>query len=93
MNRALYKRGRSENPDAAFGVKNWLVFDIGVVSDVDGLAEKCNAYPSTRLMNYGFVLLTGKESKVLGYQKALEALQKQDPTKLEVVNGLLMPRS
>ncbi|KAK2595496.1 hypothetical protein QQS21_006771 [Conoideocrella luteorostrata] len=91
---ALYRRGDPyESSDAVFGVKSSLVVDIGIVSEVEGLAEKCNAAPSKRLMKHDFVLLTDEESKVLRYQKALEALQKQDGTKLEIVNGLLVPHS
>lgn len=89
---ALYVRGDPyERSDAVFGVKESLVVDIRKVSDVEGLAEKYKVDPSTRLLQYDFVLVTEKEASDLRDKNALEAIKKQGATGITVINGLLVP--
>lgn len=43
--------------------------DLKTVSDVDGLAEKYDVKPSTRLLTYDFVLVSEEEVKLLRESK------------------------
>lgn len=92
--RALYLRGDPyERSDAVFGVKESLVIDLGTVSDVEGLAEKHGVSPSTKLLQYDFVLVGEDEVRKLRDEKAREAIEKQGATGIRVVNGTLIPES
>ncbi|KAH7160432.1 Intradiol ring-cleavage dioxygenase [Dactylonectria estremocensis] len=89
---ALYIRGDPyERSDAVFGVKESLVVDLKSVSDVEGLAEKYNMDPSTKLLKYDFVLVTDQEATDLRDRKAMEAMEKQGFTKMRIINGVLIP--
>ncbi|KAH7138756.1 Intradiol ring-cleavage dioxygenase [Dendryphion nanum] len=86
---ALYLRGDPyERSDAVFGVKESLVVDLKTVSDVQGLAAKYGVNPSTKLLQYDFVLVSDKEVSDLRDQKAMEAIEKQGATGLRIVNGV-----
>lgn len=61
------------------------------VSDVEGLAVKYNVDPSTKLLEYDFVLVTDQEATDLRDQKAMEAMEKQGLTQMRVINGVLIP--
>ncbi|KAJ4249065.1 hypothetical protein NW762_012397 [Fusarium torreyae] len=89
---ALYVRGDPyERSDAVFGVKESLVVDIAKVSDVEGLVEKYNVDPSTKLLKYDFVLVTEQEVSDLREKNALEAMKKQGAAGMTIINGLLVP--
>ncbi|CAM1508642.1 Fc.00g054900.m01.CDS01 [Cosmosporella sp. VM-42] len=90
---ALYLRGDPyERSDAVFGVKESLVVDLESVSDIDGLPEKYDVSPSTRLLRYNFVLVTEDEAGKLRDEKALDAIQKQGAKNMDVVDGALIPK-
>lgn len=72
-------------------MKESLVVDLKSVSDVEGLAEKYNVDPSTKLLKYDFVLVTDQEATDLRDQKAMEAMEKQGLTKMRIINGVLIP--
>lgn len=92
IHRALYLRGDPyERSDAVFGVKESLVVDLGTVSEVKGLAEKYEVDPSTKLLQYDFVLVTDEETENLRNKKALEAMKKQGAENMRIVNGVLIP--
>jgi hypothetical protein len=61
------------------------------VGDVDGLAEKHEVSPCTKLLQYDFVLVTEDEVDKLKHRLALEALKKQRATGIIVLNGMLVP--
>lgn len=89
---ALYIRDSPyERSDAVFGVKESLLVRLKSVSDVEGYAEKYGVPPSTRLMQYDFVLVTEDESNRIRNEKALEAIQKQGVTGMKVIDGLPVP--
>lgn len=89
---ALYLRGDPyERTDAVFGVKESLIVDLKVVSDYEGLAEKYDVTPETKLMRYDFVLVSDKEAGDLRHKLALEALEKQGIEGITVINGMLVP--
>lgn len=91
---ALYLRGDPyERSDAVFGVKESLVVDLGNVSDVEGLAEKHGVAPSSKLMQYEFVLVGEDEVRELRNEKAREAIEKQGAKGMRVVNGTLVPKA
>lgn len=90
-NSALYLRGDPfETSDAVFGVKESLITDLARVGDTDGLAEKYNVSPDTKLLRYDFVLITEDEARQAREQAAQEVADRQ-AGKLKVVNGLLVP--
>jgi hypothetical protein len=70
-------------------VKESLVVDLGKVSDIEGLAEKHDVAPWTRLMQYDFVLVDEDEVRKLRDEKAREAIEKQGGKGMRVVNGVL----
>lgn len=89
---ALYIRDSPyERSDAVFGVKESLLVRLKSVSDIQGYAEKYGVSPSTRLMQYDFVLVTEDESNRIRNEKALEAIQKQGVTGMKVIDGLPVP--
>lgn len=89
---ALYIRGSAyERSDAVFGVKESLLVHLKSVSDVQGYAAKYGVPPSTRLLQYDFVLVTEDESNNLRTKMAIEAIEKQGITGMKVVDGLPVP--
>jgi hypothetical protein len=90
-NSALYLRGDPfETSDAVFGVKESLIIDLARVGDTDGLAEKYNVSPDTKLLRYDFVLITEEEARQAREQAAQQVADRQGG-KLKVVDGLLVP--
>lgn len=65
--------------------------DLGNVSNVQGLAEKHGVSPTTRLLQYDFVLVEEEEVKRLRDENARLAIEKQGATNMEVVNGMIVP--
>lgn len=91
LNSALYLRGDPfETSDAVFGVKESLIIDLARVGDTEGLAEKYDVSPDTKLLKYDFVLITEEEAQKARVQAAQEVADKQDG-KLKVVDGQLIP--
>lgn len=89
---ALYLRGDPyERTDAVFGVKESLLVNLNSASDSPGLAEKHGVPASTKVMQYDFVLVTGKEANQLRHQLALQALEKHGVSGITVINGMLVP--
>lgn len=89
---ALYRRGDPyERSDAVFGVKESLVVDLRDVSEVEGLAEKHGVSPSTKLLQYDFVLVSEEEANRLRHEKAQKALERQGVTGFEIIDGLPVP--
>jgi hypothetical protein len=87
----LYLRGDPyESSDAVFGVKESLIVDLRMVSDVKSFAEKYGVPPSTRLLTYDFILVTEQETAILRDKEAERAIAKQD-RKMRVINGLPVP--
>ena len=87
---ALYLRGDPyESSDAVFGVKESLIVSLGLVSDIEGLAEKYDLPPSTKLLKHDFVLITEEESDQLRAENAWVEARKQGG--LTVRDSLLVP--
>lgn len=86
---ALYLRGDPyETSDAVFGVKESLIVDLGEVGKE--MAEKYKVKEGTKLLEYGFVLVSEEESAGLRAEKskaALEALGRR----VKIVDGLPVP--
>lgn len=65
--------------------------DLKRVSDIPGLAEEYKVSPSSKLLQYDFVLVTEDEVNELRHRLAVEAIEKQGIEGLSVVNGLPVP--
>ncbi|KAH7329728.1 Intradiol ring-cleavage dioxygenase [Stachybotrys elegans] len=88
---ALYLRGDPfETSDAVFGVKESLIVDLARVGSTEGLAEKYNVSPDTKLLTYDFILITEEEARQAREEAAQRVADKQGG-KLKVVGGLLVP--
>jgi hypothetical protein len=73
-----------------FGVKESLIVDLARVGDTEGLAEKYNVSPDTKLLTYDFILITEEEARQAREEAAQRVADKQGG-KLKVVDGLLVP--
>lgn len=69
-------------------MKESLVVDLGVVSDVEGLAERFHVHPATKLLRYNFVLVADEECDKLREQEAYKAAASQGG-KVKVFGGVL----
>lgn len=87
---ALYLRGDPyESSDAVFGVKESLIVSLGLVGDIEGLADRYGIPPSTKLLKHDFVLITEEESDQLRTENAWMEARKQGG--LTVKDSLLVP--
>lgn len=61
------------------------------MSDVDGYGAKYGISPTSRLLQYDFVLMTDEETRSLCHEKATQALEKQGITGVNIIDGLPVP--
>lgn len=71
-------------------MKESLIIDLGRVGDTEGLAEKYDVSPDTKLLQYDFVLITEEESQKARNEAAKKVADRQNG-KLRVEDGLLLP--
>jgi hypothetical protein len=78
-----------ETSDAVFGVKDSLI--VGLETASNALAKQYNVKEGTKLLKYGFVLVTDEETKKLRHEEALKAMQGLGREGMIIINGLPVP--
>lgn len=76
IRRALYPRGDPyETSDPVFGVKESLIVDLSIVTDLE-VAKRYAVQEGTPLLSYDFVLVTTEESLKKRKEEAIKAIAK-----------------